>query len=179
MRLRIAYGLVNRLFHIGVVSFYNEPVGESFQCSEPRAWGGVMILIDTCYLVALINRKDALNAQAKTLAQGWDKSGQHLVTTDAVLIEFSNFFARSPLRALASSWQRRLRRRLGGWTIERLTPQLMECAEARYAAHPDKTWSLTDCLSMEVMLDYSATQAATADRHFGQAGFRVLLATSP
>jgi len=137
------------------------------------------ILVDTAYLVALINRKDTLHTEAVTLARKWEKSGQPLVTTDAVLIEFANFFARSPLRALAASWQRRLRQRLGGWTIERLTPQLLDRAEARYAAHPDKTWSLTDCLSMEVMLDHAATEAATADRHFVQAGFRILMTTSP
>ena len=101
------------------------------------------------------------------------------MTTDAVLIEFANFFARSPLRALAVSWQRRLRQRLVGWTIERLTPQLLDRGEARYAAHADKTWSLTDCLSMEVMLDHAATEAATPDRHFAQAGFRILMTGAP
>jgi uncharacterized protein len=137
------------------------------------------ILVDTGYLVALINKKDSLHSQAKDLALGWEKSGQTLVTTDAVLIEFANFFARSPLRGLASSWQRRLRQRLPGWTIERLTPQLLDRAESRYAAHPDKTWSLTDCLSMEVMLDHAASEAATPDRHFVQAGFRILMVASP
>ena len=133
------------------------------------------ILIDTGYLVALINQKDSLHARAKTLARSWEKSGQPLLTTDAVLIEFANFFARSPLRGLAASWLRRLRQRMAGWTIERLTPQLLDRAEARYASHADKTWSLTDCLSMEVMLEHAATDAATPDHHFAQAGFRVLM----
>jgi len=44
-----------------------------------------------------------------------------------------------------------------------------------YRAHPDKTWSLTDCISMELMLDRSCTEAATPDKHFAQAGFRVLM----
>jgi hypothetical protein len=39
-----------------------------------------------------------------------------------------------------------------GWTVERLTPQLLDRAEARYASHADKTWSLTDWLNMEVIL---------------------------
>jgi len=137
------------------------------------------ILIDTGYLVALINRKDSLHSQAMTLARSWEKNGQSLVTTDAVLIEFANFFARGPLRKVAASWQRSLRQTVGGWTIERLTPQLLDRAEARYAAHPDKTWSLTDCLSMEVMLDHAATEAATPDRHFVQAGFRILMKIPP
>jgi hypothetical protein len=55
----------------------------------------------------------------------------------------------------------------------------MDRAEVRYATHPDKAWSLTDCLSMEAMLDHGSTEAATADRHFLQAGFRVLMQASP
>jgi hypothetical protein len=34
---------------------------------------------------------------------------------------------------------------------------------------------MTDCLSMEVMLDHASTEAATPDRHFAQAGFRILM----
>jgi predicted nucleic acid-binding protein len=54
---------------------------------------------------------------------------------------------------------------------------LVARAEARYVLHPDKTWSLTDCLSMEVMLDHGSTEVAGADHHFMQAGFRILLAS--
>ncbi len=46
---------------------------------------------------------------------------------------------------------------------------------ARYAAHPDKSWSLTDCASMDVMIDHRATDAATPDHHFAKAGFGVLM----
>ena len=137
------------------------------------------VLIDTGYLVALINRKDALHSEANALARGWEKSGRCLLTTDAVLIEFANFFARSPLRTLALSWIRRIRASANGWTIERLSPEAIDRAEARYGAHPDKTWSLTDCLSMEAMLEHGAIEAASPDRHFVQAGFRVLMTTAP
>jgi hypothetical protein len=51
----------------------------------------------------------------------------------------------------------------------------LDRAEARYRAHPDKGWSLTDCLSMEAMLDHGATEVATPDRHFALAGFRTLM----
>ena len=40
---------------------------------------------------------------------------------------------------------------------------------------PDKAWSLTDCISFAVMAERGLTEALTADHHFEQAGFRVLL----
>jgi len=39
----------------------------------------------------------------------------------------------------------------------------------------DKAWSMTDCLSMEVMKDAALEEVATTDAHFAQAGFRALL----
>lgn len=44
-----------------------------------------------------------------------------------------------------------------------------------YRQRQDKEWSLTDCISFVVMADHGLTEALTADRHFEQAGFTVLL----
>jgi hypothetical protein len=44
-----------------------------------------------------------------------------------------------------------------------------------YSQRPDKDWSLTDCISFVVMNRLRLTEALTADRHFEQAGFKVLL----
>ena len=50
-----------------------------------------------------------------------------------------------------------------------------------YMAHPsvergeDKEWGLTDYISFIVMEDHGLTDALTADEHFQQAWFRVLL----
>jgi len=44
-----------------------------------------------------------------------------------------------------------------------------------YAGRADKTWGLVDCLSFVVMRERRITEAFTADRHFEQAGFRILL----
>ena len=54
--------------------------------------------------------------------------------------------------------------------------ELFERGFALYRQRVDKDWSLTDCISFVVMADESLTDALTADHHFAQAGFTVLLA---
>lgn len=45
---------------------------------------------------------------------------------------------------------------------------------ALYEARPDKGYSLTDCISMQIMRREGLTEVLTNDRHFVQEGFRVL-----
>jgi predicted nucleic acid-binding protein len=44
-----------------------------------------------------------------------------------------------------------------------------------YEKRPDKSWSMTDCMSFVTMREHGLDEALTADRHFVQAGFRALL----
>jgi predicted nucleic acid-binding protein len=43
-----------------------------------------------------------------------------------------------------------------------------------FRARPDKRYSLTDCISMQVMRREQLTAVLTNDRHFEQEGFRAL-----
>jgi predicted nucleic acid-binding protein len=43
-----------------------------------------------------------------------------------------------------------------------------------YEQRPDKAYSLTDCISMQVMRREGLTEVLTNDHHFIQEGFRVL-----
>ena len=43
-----------------------------------------------------------------------------------------------------------------------------------YEARPDKGYSLTDCISMQVMRREGIREVLTFDRHFEQDGFRIL-----
>jgi len=44
-----------------------------------------------------------------------------------------------------------------------------------YEERPDKEYSLTDCISMNVMELHSLTEVLTNDHHFEQEGFNVLI----
>jgi predicted nucleic acid-binding protein len=48
-----------------------------------------------------------------------------------------------------------------------------------YQQRPDKDWSLTDCLSFQLMQERGITEALTADHHFEQAGFIAVLRNMP
>jgi len=50
-----------------------------------------------------------------------------------------------------------------------------ESALRRYKQAADKSWSLTDCASFQVMEAEKIQAALTHDQHFAQAGFETLL----
>jgi len=53
--------------------------------------------------------------------------------------------------------------------------ELFQRGIALFRLRPDKEWSLTDCISFVVMAEKGISEALTSDRHFEQAGFKVLL----
>ena len=55
------------------------------------------------------------------------------------------------------------------------TPQLLERAIDLYEQRPDKTYSLTDCISMIICRDRGITDVLTSDKDFEQEGFTRLL----
>ncbi len=132
------------------------------------------VFVDTAHFVALLDRRDRLHDRAVELTRELARQARPLVTSDGVLVELGNYFARGPLRAASIDWIYALRG-AEGWEIEAWSSATVARAEALYRAHPDKTWSLTDCASMELMRDRRIRDVATTDRGFAQAGFRTLL----
>src|SRR5213595_655348 len=55
------------------------------------------------------------------------------------------------------------------------TSEQFESALRRYKQGADKSWSLTDCASFQVMEAEQIQAALTHDQHFAQAGFETLL----
>lgn len=48
-----------------------------------------------------------------------------------------------------------------------------------YRRRPDKTYSMTDCMSMAVCREHGITDVLTSDHDFEQEGFTILLAGRP
>jgi len=127
--------------------------------------------IDTSFVVALINQRDQYHVQAVELASQFDK--RSLVTTDAVLLEIGNALARNFKEASIQIIEYFLTS--DEVEIIPLNTQLFARAFELYRSHLDKSWGLIDCVSFVVMRDFGLSESLTADKHFEQAGFAVLL----
>ncbi len=72
---------------------------------------------------------------------------------------------------------RRLVAELQGGALVTITPcssSLFRRGVELHAQRDDKTWSLTDCISIVVMQDNSITSVLTFDHDFVEAGMRAL-----
>ena len=134
------------------------------------------VFVDTSYFVALLDPRDDAYHAAVELAKKLAARRAHLLTTDGVLMELANYFSRGPLRRHAIDLVAATRAD-EGWTVVPIDRPSLLRAEARYRAHADKSWSVTDCMSMDVMSTRRVREIATLDSGFTQAGFRVLLRT--
>ena len=131
-----------------------------------------LFFADTFYWIALTNRRDA--AHRKVLEFTATLSRGAVMTTDEVLTEFLAYCAADQTL-----------RREAGLAVRQLMddPDILVVPQSRttfldglalYNARPDKGYSLTDCISMQVMRREGLTEALTNDRHFEQEGFRAL-----
>jgi len=129
------------------------------------------LFLDTFWVQALLNRNDHSHTRALSLLARVGRA--EIWTTEAVLVEIGNALS-AVVRAEAAAFIARC------YTtplihVVSVSPTLFERALALYTARADKEWGLTDCISFVVMGDENVRDALTADRHFVQAGFNVLL----
>ena len=132
------------------------------------------VFLDTSFVVALAVRTDENHARALKVSQILRVSRTRLITTQAILLEVGNAFAKQPFREAAITIQ-------GNLAVDPhvsifpLSEPLLRRAWSLFAERKDKDWGITDCLSFVVMRDLGLTLGLTADHHFEQAGFRAIL----
>src|SRR4051812_46894142 len=112
------------------------------------------VFADTFYFLALLNPTDEMHARAVELTTALNS----LLTTDWVLTELADGMCRPPDRAVAVQFIEALRRD-GEVAVVGCTAEWLQRGWDLYRDRPDKSWSLTDCISFEVMRERRISDA--------------------
>jgi len=126
---------------------------------------------DSAYYIALLNPRDSLHALAHAVSR--DFRGQ-VTTSEYVLVELANHFSARENRTMFSQFLKTLKSQ-PELDIVPASQDLFHEGMRLYEDRADKDWSLTDCISFVLMARNGIQEVLTADHHFEQAGFSVLL----
>ncbi len=129
------------------------------------------VFADAFYYIALLNPADEFHAAAIQATQSLQ---QRLVATVWVMMEVGNALSSPSVLHRTGQFLQRVTSDPNIVVISDVEPWF-ERGLSLYGNRPDKSWSLTDCISFEVMAARHLRNALTGDRHFVQAGFRALL----
>lgn len=129
------------------------------------------VFADSVYFIALLNARDHMHQSATRFAA---QATNPIITTAWVLTEVADgLCGRTTRQAVIRLCQ--ILESAPDVEIIPPSPELYNRGLERYALRSDKDWSLTDCISFVVMEQRGLTEALTADHHFDQAGFTMLL----
>ena len=131
------------------------------------------VFVDTGYLLALELASDQNHQRALSHWQRIKAASLHFVTTTYVLDEVATFFNSRGFHAKAVEVGERLLRS-PSVDLAHVDKALFGAAWRYFQKHEDKAYSLTDCVSFVLMEERGIRQALAFDKHFVQAGFRVL-----
>ena len=129
------------------------------------------VFADTAFYLALLNADDDLHPRAAQLAATLNVG---MVTTAWILTEVLDALSRPESRKMVVGFIETLRAD-PQVTIVPASQDLFDRGFDLFKRRPDKGWSLTDCISFSVMEEGHIGESLTADHHFEQAGFRILL----
>ena len=132
------------------------------------------VFADTSYWIAIISPADQWHRQALDASRRI--SGRKLVTTDEILTELLNYFAEhKPARrqSVAENVNKILLNE-NIQIIDATHENFLDGFEL-YRNRLDKSYSLTDCISMNAMREHDINEILTHDHHFEQEGFQTLL----
>jgi predicted nucleic acid-binding protein len=132
------------------------------------------VFADSFYYLALLNPSDRFH----TALQATNALNRQIVTTLWVLMEVADALSAPAVRRRTHQFLHRAGADANTVVIMDKAPWFSRGVEL-FGKRLDKSWSLTDCISFEVMADRGILEALTGDHHFIQAGFRTLLPSKP
>lgn len=134
-----------------------------------------IIFVDTFYWIARINPRDQWHQKAVELSPSL--KDDVLITSETVLVELLNYFSEfgPEMRGAVAKIVRQI--------IDDPSIKLVSLASisvfaeglALFESRLDKGYSMTDCMSMNIMRRFAVTEVLTHDHHFTQEGFNILL----
>lgn len=129
------------------------------------------VFVDTYYYLAVLSESDAAHRRAVEITR---RLFAPTITTAWVLTEVADALSDPPQRRAFLTLLESIR---SDPTVTIIPPseELFEAGLDLFARRPDKDWSLTDCISFVVMERHGLTEVLTADHHFEQAGFKMML----
>lgn len=132
------------------------------------------VFADSLYWTATVRPHDPWADRAKAAEE--ELRNALLVTTDEVLTEFLAALGQSGpvVRQAAVKAVRSILSDPNIRVIEQTREGFLRGLD-RYESRQDKDYSLTDCISMNVMEDEGMTEVLTNDHHFEQEGFVILI----
>jgi predicted nucleic acid-binding protein len=132
-----------------------------------------VVFADTFYWVAVVNPWD--RGHGRVLEMKASLGQVKIVTTDEILVEFlASLSDRGEvLRKGAAQMVRAILSSPNVRVIQQSRDSFLKGLDL-YEARPDKEYSLTDCVSMNLMEREGIREALTEDHHFTQEGFNIL-----
>lgn len=129
------------------------------------------VFADTAFFDALLDRREAMHARAIIESR---VPQRRFVTTETVLMELGDAVSlpgqRGEFTAIVD-----MVRKSALWDLVPASPALFQSGLEIFRRHSDKTWQMTDCISISIMRRHHLRDALTGDAHFEQAGFKALL----
>jgi uncharacterized protein len=131
------------------------------------------IFADTFYWISFFNPNDVWYKQVRNVTKSLEPF--QIVTTEDVLSEVLTFYSNSGLKTR----QRTVELVKGilasaDMQVIKQSHELFIAGLDLYERRLDKGYSLTDCISMNVMRQFNINEVLTHDKHFTQEGFSIL-----
>lgn len=133
-----------------------------------------LVFADSQYYIGILNSGDQWHRSALAAVSGL--SEPEYVTTEAVLTEVLAFFSEFGPRLRVNAADA-IETILADEKTEVLpiTSDTFVAGLSLYRNRPDKNYSLTDCISMNICRERRITKVLTHDHHFSQEGLTVLM----
>ncbi|MBL7176243.1 MAG: type II toxin-antitoxin system VapC family toxin [Desulfobacteraceae bacterium] len=131
------------------------------------------VFADTQYWIAIVRPDDSWAETAKAARSSLGEA--FIVTTDEVLTEFLSALSKGKhMRRQAAKMVHAIMEDPNVKVLPQTRDSFLK-GLTFYENRIDKEYSLTDCISMNVMKAESLVEVLTNDRHFEQEGFNVLI----